>query len=103
MTTSEITEAIKAKLAEAGIHNPGNIHGDDSTALVTVYPEREWTTNGVCFIGIWESYVQKYQRNYPFNFTKGGALGEQIPYNTPDEMIEAVKKLQSAERASCWK
>lgn len=103
MTTAEITAAIKAALEKAGINTPGDTHGDDSTALVVVRPERNWSNDGACFVGIWEDRVQRYQRDVPYNSTHGRAVGAPIFYNTPDEMVAAVKNLQGAPTASCWK
>lgn len=105
MTTAEITAAIKAKLAEAGIKTyPGDncTSYDDSTSLVSVRAERNWAGDGECLVGIWEGYVQRWQQDTPFNYTKGFPVGIEYFYCTPDEMIRHVQLLRGVEKAACW-
>jgi hypothetical protein len=102
MNTQEIRLAIRAKLAEAGIEEY-NDHYDDSNSLVSVLADRRWVGGSECLIGIREGYVQKWQRDTPYNYTRGFPVGGKVLYNTPDEMIAAVKSLKEAEVASCWK
>ena len=105
MNTQEIRLAIRAKLAEAGIAEYNDwCYANDSDSLVTVEADRRWSGEySLCLIGIREGYVQKWQRDTPYSFTRGFPVGEKVPYNTPEEMVAAVKKLQEAEVASCWK
>lgn len=101
MTTQEIRSAIETKLAEAGIPL-GTVNYNDSTCLVAVEVQRAWA-DAECFVGVWESYVQRWQRDTPYNFTRGFAVGPRIHYSTPEEMVSAVRQLTGVEKAPCWK
>lgn len=103
MNRAEIVTQIKAALTEAGI-TPTSSDYDDSGSLVTVDPTDNWIDglNGSCFVCIYEDRVLKWQRNTPYNYTRGYVVGAPIAYATVEEMTTAVRRLQRAPKAACW-
>lgn len=104
-THTEIREHILAALREAGIDpGKGRTEYDDTTALVSLYPERRWKDglDAECSIAIYEDAVEKRQRNTPFNHTQSFCLARQR-YDTVRQMVEAVKEYSRPPVAGCWK
>ena len=84
MTLDEITQRIRDLLAAHHIL-PATSSYDDSGSLVSVWPEHPWIDglNGECLIAIYADRVQKWQRNAPFNYSRGHPVGRAIGYNPP--------------------
>jgi len=103
----EITDKIKACLSAAGLAPKDGIWKalyDDSAALVSLNPEVSWLNGltGACFICIFADYVQQRQRFTPFYHTQGGAASMPVGYDTPEEMVAAVRKFMRPSVATCW-
>lgn len=103
MTTAEITQRIRTLLDEHHIL-PATSPYDDSGSLVSVWPETPWIDglNGECLIAIYADRVQKWQRDAPFNYSRGRPVGRAIAYNTTTQLLIAIEQLRATPKALCW-
>lgn len=100
MNIQDIAAAIRVALQSNGIQ-PANSDYDDSQSLVSVYPESKWA-DAECLICIYADRVQKWQRNMPFNYTTGFAVGPSQSYTNVDQMISIARSMITTPRSHAW-
>lgn len=98
----QIAARIRDALKQHGIHDC-QCRYDDSGSLVSVHAEYRWGGDGECLVCIWADRVQKWQRNTPYNYTRGFAVGDAVYYATVEQMIAAVRTMMARPVAACWK
>jgi hypothetical protein len=102
MTKEQIKKRIIEVLENAGI-KVARDNFNDSGCLADVYPESRWPGyGGTSLVVVYADRVQKYQRDTPYNYTKGYFVSEPVYYNTEEEMVAAVRKFVETPKASCW-
>lgn len=102
MNKEEIRKRIIEALDKAGIKVARDNY-NDSGCLADVYPENRWPgCGGTSLVVVYADRVQKYQRDTPYNYTKGYFMSAPVYYNTEEEMIAAVRKFVETPKASCW-